>query len=250
MKGQYDYELIRDYLLGLTDQQTTREVAELIRKDEFARDIAAGILRLEKEFNGNEEEIDRYLDKFMQSQLRTIQTQSRTGRNGQKFWLRIAASVVFVVAAGYFITVMINRPDTGSFIAAELSEPYPVSNIFRSEGGASDEDKGYAAYADKNYREAAQYFSKLPDGSQNAGSVSFYLALSNLYMEQYENAIVLFESVSISESRYEQQALWYKSLALLKANDQAKAQKILLQIAEDQRHFKHAEAQQLLSLLE
>ena len=66
MKSKYDYDIIRDYLHGLVDQETARRIRELIRHDEVARNIAAGILQLEHDFNGDEHEIESYIEELRQ----------------------------------------------------------------------------------------------------------------------------------------------------------------------------------------
>jgi tetratricopeptide (TPR) repeat protein len=248
MKSQYDYELIRDYIFGLTDAQTTREIGELIRQDEIARTIAEGILRLEKNFEGNEDDVNAYLDTFLQSQLQTIQKQTGDTHR-RRIWLRVAASVLLVAIAGYVITIML-RPSADTLIAQELSQPYAVSNLVRSDGNTSDEERGYAAYTNGNYVEAMGHFGKATAVDPKSGSIAFYFALSNLYAGRYQDAVTLFESKSIAESRYEQQARWYKGIALIRSGNKEKAREIFQSVAEDDGHFKRAEAQQLLSLLE
>ena len=250
MKSQYDYEIIRDYLHGLTDGKTSREVGELIKRDETARSIAEGILLLEEEFKGNEEDVELYLDKFYQAQLNVIHKQIQPVRITQKLWFRIAASVLVLVIAGFTVRMLITRPDVESLIAQELSKPYPVSNLVRSEGSQTTEDRAYESYASGKYLEAAQYFSQTNGEARDVASATFYQAMSNLYVGGYPRAIQLFESPIISESRYVEQARWYQSLALLRSHNKTKAVEILRSIRANPQHFKYEDAGELLSQLE
>src|SRR5688572_19447014 len=146
MKSQYDYELIRDYLHGLADSKTAREIGDLIKRDEIARSIAEGILRLDENFQGNEEAVESYLEKIYQSQLNTIHKHTQPAGILQRNWMRIAASLLILIAAGVAIWIQFSKPGAEWLIAQELSVPYPASNLFRSETAPTIEDKGYVAY--------------------------------------------------------------------------------------------------------
>lgn len=253
MKSQYDYELIRDYLHGLADSKTAREVGDLIRRDEIARSIAEGILRLDENFQGNEEAIESYLEKIYQSQLHTIHKHTQPAGLLQRYWLRIAASLLILVAAGVAIWTQLSEPGMDSLIAQELSVPYPASNLFRSETAPTIEDQGYVAYEAGRYDEATRYFdlALAADNSKvRDASIYFYNALSQLYAGNYARATELLESPAIAESRYLQQARWYMGLALLRLNNRAAAIEVLSEIRKDPRSFKYEAAGELLSQLE
>ena len=72
MEAKYNYELIKDYLEGLLDSKTAEGVQQLIKNDETAKNIALGILTLDKKFQGNEQAFDAYIDGLLQTQQEII----------------------------------------------------------------------------------------------------------------------------------------------------------------------------------
>lgn len=248
MKSQYDYDIIRDYLHGILDREKSQEIGELIRKDEIARTIADGILRLDHKFNGNDSDVDAYLEKFHQQQLRVIERHNAPQKLMQKTWFRVAASILVLMAAG-IVLYTLNQPDLDSLIAEELSQPYPVSNLFRNNEDISAADKGYEFYAAGNYAEASRYFDRAATQEKDIASVTFYNALCNLYTGNYSKTMMLLNTAVISDSRYAQQAKWYQSLALVKSGNTREAKEILEDIENNEQHFKHERALEILEEL-
>src|SRR5687767_12523012 len=129
MESRYDYDIIRDYLHGLVSREKAHEIGELIRTDDVARDIAEGILLMEKEFLENDTDIENYLEDFRQTQLRAIQTGALViaERKVRNQWLKIAAAVLLLVVVFFSIRQITSQPDLLTLIDEELAEPYPVS---------------------------------------------------------------------------------------------------------------------------
>lgn len=235
MKSKYDYELIRDYLHGLVDQDTAGRIRDLIRDDDVARNIAAGILVLEHEFNGNENEIETYIERLRQKHLKLIREE---GGKQQSFgWVKIAAAILIIVMTGAVLWLTLFNK---SVLERELSRPYALSAIDR---GSTDANQGFEFYLNKDYRNAIKAF----EGIDGDASVTFYGGLSYLYSGDYDNAITLFSS--LDASRYSGQAAWFHSLALIKAGKTGEAKTILESIVA-RSGYKSAEARQLLNELD
>lgn len=230
MKSKYDYDIIRDYLHGLTDQETTNRIRDLIRTDEIARNIAAGILQLEHEFGGNEEEIEAYIESLRQKQKSLI-----VGRNSYRIWIGMAAAILLLAVVGSVIWLR-----QGDLLEDELSEPYPLAILDRSE---SNTGKGFEFYIKRDYKNAVNAF----DPKSTDVSEIFYNGLSNLYAGNYDRAIQLLSSEPLKSSRYKQQADWFIALALLKSDKKEAAKKALGSISNDPAHYKSEEARKLLS---
>lgn len=236
MKSKYDYEIIRDYLHGVLDQDTARKIRDLIRTDDVARNIAAGILQLEHEFDGNEEEIEAYIEKLREKQLNLIKEQR--GPKVVAFpWMKLAAAILLIAAVGAAVWAMFFRADKNDLLAQELSEPYPLS----IERGESDANAGFELYLRGEYKAAAEAFGNAGDHP----NVIFYGGLSNLYSGNYDKAISLFSS--LKETRYREHALWFYSLALIKAGKMDEAKRNLEKISNDPGHYKSDAAAVLLS---
>lgn len=248
MKIQYNYELISDYLHGLLDSKTASKMHELIKTDEIARNIALGIVQLDKKFE-NEEAVEVYLNQFQQSQLALVRKHIKASYSTRTSMLRIAAVIVLLVTIGFVVRLMVFTPDLQSLANQELKEPYPIPTLSRSEGGISILKKGYQFYSERKFDEAAEQFDLAFTADNQQVSAVFYGALSHLYVGNYGQARQLLESSIIEGSRFDQQARWYLALSLIKQNDRDYAVEVLDTISRNQAHFKSVEASKLLKEL-
>lgn len=232
MKSNYDYDVIRDYLHGLVDQETARRVRELIRTDDVARNIAAGILQLDHDFNGNEDEIDSYIDQMLRKQLKLIDNHEEGDRS--RVWIRVAAAVLVIAASGFVLWSVLGNEDV---LDRELRSPYPLASLQRG----SDNNPGFQAYVNGEYNKAIKAF----DSNSTDATVILYNGLSHLYAGDYDAAVTLLGT--LRDSRYRDQALWYQTLALMKSGRKEEAKKNLEQISSNPDHYKSAAARELLS---
>lgn len=238
MKSKYDYDIIRDYLHGLVDRETARRIRELIRLDEVARDIAAGILRLEHEFGGNEDEVEAYIERLRQKQMKLIDEDSRRGTS--RGWIRLAAAILLIAVSGFVLWLTVFRG--GNTLDDELRQPYPLAVIDR---GEDEVNAGYEFYGNKEYKKAIASFDKVT----NDVSVTFYNGLSHLYVGEYDQAATLLGSESLQTSRYREQAEWFRCLALLKGGRKDEAKDGLAKVRDNTTHYKSSVAGELLSSL-
>lgn len=245
MNSKYDYDIISDYLHGLTDHETTKRIRELIRTDDIARNIAAGILQLEHDFKGNENEIEAYIESLHQKNRKIIDEQTKPASSFG--WVKLAAAILVIAVVGSVVWLTMLKPADKDLLAQELSEPYPVSVTDRSTSNESDAAEGFESYRKRDYKAAISWFKNI---SNDDPSIIFYNGLSNLYSGDYNTAISLLGSPALTGSRYRQQALWYQTLAMLKANTTNAARMNLELISSKPGNFKSAEARQLLESLD
>ncbi|HZY81949.1 MAG TPA: hypothetical protein VFE50_20640 [Cyclobacteriaceae bacterium] len=234
MNSKYDYDIIRDYLHGLVDQETARRIRDLIREDEVARNIAAGILQLEHEFNGREEEIESYIEGLRLKQLTLINVQGRSRHI--RAWMKIAATILIIAVAGSVVWLTIGKSD---LVEDELRNPYPLTVADR---GNNEVNKGFEFYQKGEYRKAIASFGQEADDV----STIFYNGLSNLYAGEYEKAVALLGTLSLKESRYKEQAEWYRAIGLLKAGREEEAKASLEKIRDQSQHYKSTAAEKIL----
>lgn len=245
MPSHYDYDLIRDYLHGLVDGQTAREIGALIERDETARSIAQGILYLEKNL-GSQEEVEMYLSNFHERQQALI-TRVHT-RPRVALWLKVAASLLVIAAVVAGVRMNSTTPDVIALASAALETPYPVSGIVRNDAVRTTLQKGLEAYGAGDFHSAIAFFEAAAvEPHDDPATLAFYHGLSHLYTGNFNKSIDLLEQEVISESRYSTQAQWYRALALIRQNDLEAAKTILTDIAADRAHYKNQEAGTLLS---
>jgi tetratricopeptide (TPR) repeat protein len=249
MKSKYDYEIIHDYLHGLTDAKTSGELKELLKRDEVARSIAEGIVHLEKEV-GSEETLDSYLENLKLKQLSIIRQQTKPVRITKKVAYKIAASIVLLITVGVAVRLMVASPGYQELVDVELAQPYPVFNLMRGEADESPKDKGYQLYEQGDFATASLYFQQVSPDDKDLASVTFYNGLSYLYAGDYKTANALLESATIANSRYEQQGQWFRALALIKAGNKNKARELLTMIESNEQHYKRDAARALLNVSE
>jgi tetratricopeptide (TPR) repeat protein len=247
---KYNYEIIHDYLNGLLDSKTKKEIAELIKTDETARSIAEGILLLDKKFSADEKAVESYLENFAEKQSIVISKKTQPKSVTKTVWFRMAAAVLLLVAVGAVVRFIVSSPGVDELVNAELAQAYPVSNLVRGDGGESYKEKGYQLYSEGNYASASEYFEKALAENNSDASAIFYNGLCNLYNGNYEKANSLLNSEVIADSRYVEQAQWYRAIGYLKSNDKDSAVKIIKTIAGNEKHFKNDVAVRLMNEME
>ena len=249
MKTKYNYELIHDYLHGLTDQKTSMEIKQLIKNDEVTRSIAEGIVHLENKL-GNEEAVEIYLENFRERQLSSIQQPPAHRPITKKLWFRMAASLLLLISVGAVVRLMVATPDLQTLVNNELAEPYPLSNLVRGESDGSAKEKAFQLYAQGDFTNATIYFEQASTNEKENATVVFYNALSYLYQENFAKANALLKSDMIAGSRYSKQAEWYRALALIQSGNLDEGKVALTSIADQVGHFKHEAANRLLKKME
>ncbi|MBY0433211.1 MAG: hypothetical protein K2U26_03785 [Cyclobacteriaceae bacterium] len=250
MKIQYNYELIRDYLHGLLDNKTAKEVSGSIKTDETARSIAEGILRLEKEFSSDDNAIEKYLEDFRQKQIGLTELRNDRMPIIKQRWFRIAASLLILISVGVAIRLTVFTPNLQTVVEQELSVPYPLSNLARGEANGAAKERAFQFYAQRDFPKASVYFEQALAEERENASVTFYGALNYLYQGNFDRAVDLLESDVIRNSRYARQGQWYQALALIRLGNKNKSIQVLDSIVNDKQHFKHEAATGLLKLLE
>jgi hypothetical protein len=241
MKGKYDYDIIRDYLHGLVDQETAIRIRELIRTDDVARNIAAGILQMEHEFHGEEHEIESYIETLRQKQLNLVREQGKQ-RQMSFPWIKLAAAILIIAVSGFVLWLTVFRSNDNNLLAAELNKPYPLATLDRG----SPAEGAFEAYVKGDYKNAIASF----DSISNDVSVTFYNGLSHLYEGKYNEAITLLRTNTLEASRYREQASWFEALALIKSGRNDEAKDSLKKIGADASHYKSKAARQLLEGLD
>ncbi|MEM9930593.1 MAG: tetratricopeptide repeat protein [Bacteroidota bacterium] len=106
------------------------------------------------------------------------------------------------------------------------------------------------AYRAGQYPTAIAYFNQLdalPDSSRFSES-KLYLGISYLATEKFASAVATLKQIP-ENSPLLQDAEWYLVLAFLGNSQIDLAEPILQKIAQDERHFKQAEAKRILAVL-
>lgn len=132
--------------------------------------------------------------------------------------LAIAASLLVLVAAGYFIYQATKSADTHQIYISHYT-PYPVieQGILRGENGTHQVEQGLQAYEQGRYSAAIDLLDRYLTKDTGNVFVQFYLGLSFLSNDQAGQAVEVLKPISERANfKLAYQAKWYLGLAYLK----------------------------------
>jgi hypothetical protein len=170
---------------------------------------------------------------------------TRSKKSQRHTYLAIAASLAIFTLVGYF--AFYTSVDTNDLYAIYYS-PYPDMIISRGEVTGSEQQLtfGMQAYNDKNYVAASTLIEGyLAQGGSNK-SAYLYLAISQLETGSFDKAEGNFK-IAAEDPNFVQQSDWYRALLYLKQDRLELARTTLKEIAGNDNHYKHKDAESLLN---
>ena len=226
----HDIDKIDKYLKKQLSEQERRDFEQQMENDpDLAKEVA-----LQQDVM---EGIDAYFSKGLKRNLQELEKEIRHNQTEvvrkKRRWFSwvtaIAASVLMVLLAGYFI--LFSKPDNQELFQAYY-QPYPniVAPAERSENGADEDTQPFRLYESGNYSAAIPAFEIALETAeeQEKPALHFYYGLSLLHLGKTAPAIEHLQLVSKQEdSPFALPAQWYQALAFLKNNDPVRAKAIL-----------------------
>jgi TolA-binding protein len=216
---QENIDQIEQYLEGKLEEESKKQFEESIANDkELAKNVEtytflmdgikyAGRKNLHEKLKAWDSNMsDAFEDKKASSESRTIS------------WYYVAAAIAFFAVASM---VFYANVDTGyEQIVAVHYQPYDhISSGLR---GEKDDQNSLSAifqhYEQGEYNKVIDMINKL-DNSTRTEEANFILANSYMSIKQYDEAIILFASISESNSIYAGGSKWYLSLCYLSKED-------------------------------
>lgn len=243
MAKDYTFEDIENYLEG-------GMTAEDQQKFELAVHEDVSLANSLKEQRETHQLVELFARSQIKNKVKSVYDRRQSGKGVGKAGfplMKIAAAIaLLIVAATIYLFVGFNH--NPAYLADQAFEPYP--NRFRTMGESekTDFNKGLDAYDDEDYLEAIARFSKINPEDEMYMDAQFYLGVSNLGSEQYNEALAPFKYVIQQKSLYEGSAKWYLCLTYLQLDQEDEAIKILRSIA-DEGGKKAKAAQELLDEL-
>ena len=158
-------------------------------------------------------------------------------------WLAIAASLLLLLAAGWFL---MRQPTFDSPAELAMANFEPYANIAKTfERGSTDDSikaDAFRAYEAGDFPTAESNFRKLPAD----GVHSFYLGQSLLAQQDFIGAQPIFLELTQSTFPLNRESDYYLALALVGLGRQAEAKTLLQAIIARDGHVMAAEAERLL----
>ena len=255
---------IDDYLLGRTDANGRKELEEEISRNaelseqladtenamaaiELAEDQALKARLQQLEANLREKDSGAS-NVAPQPEGTTDEAKvvSLKPRKSRSFLYGIAAAVLLLLAAGWFI-LQPGGYESPAALAMATYEPY--ENITNGTVRGNDADpaaKAFTAYDEGRFTEAAKAFAELPATAVN----KFYLAQSLLASEQFTEAAAQFTDLTKADFGLQQESEYFLALARLGEGKTEQARQLLEEINQANSHPFNAKAEALLREIE
>ena len=169
-------------------------------------------------------------------------------KKGKSKWLLLGAlGLITAALLLYFLVLKSPKTDPIQYAETLLEQPYKNPMILRN---SSDNDWSslISLYKNKRYPEfIIRLKPRINDNSATSEQVLYY-AISHLYLEPIDcaSAIPQLNNLINKSDGYEEQALWFRSLANLKCNNEQAAKADLKKVISNG-SFMVKEAKQLLT---
>lgn len=150
-----------------------------------------------------------------------------------KWWSYVAAACILLFVAFYFFE---KRNGTPQQIASNYVT-HNFSHISLTMDGAKDSiGLGKAAYNNKNYDNALQYFVSVANAHSDNNDAKKLAGIVYLFTGNYDNALQKFDELANVKGLFSNPGVFYKAVALMqrnKGNDLNDARKLLQQVVNE-----------------
>ena len=170
----------------------------------------------------------------------------KKGKSRSMWTYAVAASVVLVIS---FFMLRPGSATTDALYTDYLAQTELPDLTSRSSTNDSEElARSQTLFDERNYEEAAMAYSELLAKGVQLSGIYINLSLSQVALEQYDEALATLDALINSNLIDAQKGYWFKALVYLKAGDSAEAKKQLNQIV-DQGLYNKELASELLEEL-
>jgi len=225
---------IENYLDGIMPERVMQAFEKMIKKDE----------KLKREFEQRKKLNDKIIKMvpWIEPLEKAHETFEKEYKN-KEFVLKpvlkaeykklsfarfsIAASIALLLGLGLLYVISPENQPSNDELFTEYYEPLSMN---KSKNSLITNSKAFLEarekYQEKDYYNAYTIFNSLPDNLNIQMEKNFFIGLSFIEMEQYENAIKNFQSVIDNEYQFLAEAYWYLGLCYLKTGQRDKAVEI------------------------
>ncbi|MCD4746317.1 MAG: tetratricopeptide repeat protein, partial [Bacteroidales bacterium] len=153
----------------------------------------------------------------------------------KKIFRPICAIFILIILSGALIYIFNINSISNDKLFSMYYQPYEATLIIRS---GDDMDimfkQAIQKYEDKDYESALSLFTQLESGIM----VNYYSGITNMELENYNEAINLFQYIiNHNNNLFVQQAEWYLGLCYLKTHQNEKAIEIFKKIKKDDNSY-------------
>lgn len=230
-----------DLLHLLNTSSMNDEVKALISNTNFVHDEVKGLQSFLIKNDFNIEKLKHFIGNAEQGWDKIASTTMQKKSNFSK--LRVAA-VLFplIVISGYFLVnkVTPNERLYTSYYEKEIGLP-----VFMGMNEALIFQESMNAFKDAAFEEALVGFNALLEATPNNDTLLYFIACSNMELNNLNAAIEKFNLIAPTSS-FKEKAAYRTALIYLKLNKKEESKELLIKIKEASSHRYHAKAKELL----
>ncbi|WP_299260331.1 tetratricopeptide repeat protein [uncultured Aquimarina sp.] len=266
-----DYNQITNYNLGNLSEAENAEIEKRMQMDKVFREEVLLHQRLpyaisEKGWpdwghENNEQEIEEIkalkrsdLISNIESKIKSSGRQYFENQNKhRKGWRKYA---VGLVAALVIVFVSLRIFNFNSVSGESLYAEYVdwENNLLSTTEQSNFENRGLQGeqlFKKEEYKKAKIVFIDIIEkGKRQDSHTLMYLGASYLELEEYNDALQVFDQLLQQKSLNSNRAYWYKSMVYLKQGDISKAKEELLSLIKNKENFNYTKARELLKQLD
>ncbi|QHI37809.1 hypothetical protein IMCC3317_31920 [Kordia antarctica] len=188
----------------------------------------------------------------LSKKIRAIQqhtTQETSTKNRKSYFYYISSAVAIAAVCSLFYFSF-----TQSITANDAFEQYHDWNTlpsFQTKSAAENNlAKASKLFQEKKYQEALTIFTEYEKENNTYNpQIQLYIGVSQLELENYQEAIQTFNTLKNSNTIDAHKAYWYTALTYLKQNDAENAKKVLNSLVQISGNYNYEKAKKLLKKL-
>lgn len=221
-----DIELVERYLDDSLNAEERVQVEQRLASDaEFKRRVKM-MRELNTMYSSEAEDFRALLERTYQEYEQEKPQTSVV----KQYWLVAASVTITLLVAAYFLFLS-NAADPQQLYAENFSLP-PDNLTVRTE--LPEQELINAAmenYTTGQYQQASKLFDQALEAQPDSIPILFYSAVNHMALEEMEQAVAQLQEVTArANSSYLMPARWYLALAYLQMNQQAEAERVLIEL--------------------
>ena len=243
-----DRHILQKYLDNeLSESELSRFEQELSASPELMVDL--DLFKEVEEAISDTEVLD------FRAQLNDLREDTKRSDSGRKVFRfsrpwHYAASAALALLVAIGLATVLGRPLSNSDLFVKYMKPYEL--VLTNRSIESDVvkvimNKAEVAYMEGDFETAVIWFSEVLEKDPTKVEADFSIGVSNMGMQKYVDASESFDKViKHDDNLFIQKAEWFQAGCLLAMDETDRARRQLINIANEEKHFYHNDAEKIL----
>lgn len=267
MNPEEENKYIEDYLLGRLSQEDEVALQQKMSDDVRFRESVLLQQQLLESLSENtwsyaknvdEKHLKEYEELYKSEEtiqfkntIKEVQNEykNNTSKNKRPWLYYLSAALIAMLIT--IITLMPQEKSSQELYVDYFELSDIPSLVSRGNGEDASLIDAERYFEDGNYNEALNILiPKASTDTKSKASILLYKGISEMELEQFDNAHATFDQLSNSNLIDAPMGTWYKALLYLKMNNPEKAKELLTQISDSSSHYKYKEAKEILEKIQ